>query len=236
MTPHPTTISDLEKELMIHAKDGRSDALFRMSIALSQLGSLAAHLTHDQTLNPGSRPYGSRAGEISDAGHAILQVMTYCILRDISLQEAINEALSNLREKDFLSCKDSDSCALPNVDETKPICNGKSKTPVSIYGTAFVDPTGCHISEIPDGAIFVTRHIDTRHIPYLNKVSAVITDHGGNFSHAAIVCRELEIPYLVGCVTATTVIRSGDDIRMYSDGVEGAVFKVKFPIEVGEPK
>jgi len=102
MPDFPTTLKDLQVELLEHAKDGRSDALFRHAIAIDQIGSLVRHLTHDQELNPTSRPHGTKKTEISDAGHAMVQLMTYCALRDIDLQEAINTALVNLREKDFV--------------------------------------------------------------------------------------------------------------------------------------
>lgn len=220
------TISDLEKELSIHAMDGRSDALFRMSIAISQLGSLAAHLTHDMELNPGCRPYGSRAGEISDAGHAIIQVMTYCILRDISLSDAINAALNNIRDKDFMARDETFQIA----KHTETACRGLAGEPYDLYGQAFVDADGSNLDNIPDGSILVTRHMHTQYIPYLGKVIAVVTDHGGMHSHAAIVCRELNIPYVVGCTFATRRFRTGDDLHILSDGKIGSITKVEPPM------
>lgn len=220
---YPITISDLEKELSIHAMDGRSDALFRMSIAISQLGSLAAHLTHDEELNPGCRPYGSRAGEISDAGHAIIQVMTYCILRDISLSDAINAALNNLRDKDFMARDGVSQFA----KQTERVCRGLAGEPCSLYAEAFVDADGSNLDNIRDDSILVTRHMHTQYIPYLGKVIAVVTDHGGMHSHAAIVCRELDIPFVVGCTNATRLFRTGDDLHILSDGMIGSVTKMQ---------
>ena len=42
----------------------------------------------------------------------------------------------------------------------------------------------------------------------------MITDIGGSLSHAAIVARELGIPAVVGCGSATTRLHTGDRVRV----------------------
>jgi pyruvate,water dikinase len=49
----------------------------------------------------------------------------------------------------------------------------------------------------------------------------VITDIGAPLSHAAIVARELGIPAVVGCGNATTLLHTGDRVRV--DGGRGIV-------------
>jgi phosphoenolpyruvate synthase/pyruvate phosphate dikinase len=49
----------------------------------------------------------------------------------------------------------------------------------------------------------------------------VITDVGVPLSHAAIVARELGIPAVVGCMDATTRLKTGDRVRV--DGGRGIV-------------
>jgi pyruvate,water dikinase len=49
----------------------------------------------------------------------------------------------------------------------------------------------------------------------------LITDVGAPLSHAAIVARELGIPAVVGCGRATTLLRTGDRVRV--DGARGTV-------------
>jgi pyruvate,water dikinase len=44
--------------------------------------------------------------------------------------------------------------------------------------------------------------------------AAIVTNRGGRTCHAAIVARELGIPAIVGCDTATEAIRSGDEITV----------------------
>jgi pyruvate,water dikinase len=54
-----------------------------------------------------------------------------------------------------------------------------------------------------------------------NRAAAVVTDVGAPLSHAAIVARELGIPAVVGCGSATTRLRIGDWVRV--DGGQGTV-------------
>lgn len=51
----------------------------------------------------------------------------------------------------------------------------------------------------------------------MKKVKAIVTDLGGVTSHAAIVCRELKIPAIVGVGNATEHLKTGDMIRVDAD-------------------
>lgn len=51
----------------------------------------------------------------------------------------------------------------------------------------------------------------------MKKVSAIVTDLGGVTSHAAIVCRELKIPAIVGVGNATEILKTGDKVRVDAD-------------------
>ena len=53
------------------------------------------------------------------------------------------------------------------------------------------------------------------------RAAAIVTDVGAPLSHAAIVARELGIPAVVNCNSATTRLRTGDRVRV--DGVRGIV-------------
>jgi phosphohistidine swiveling domain-containing protein len=56
-------------------------------------------------------------------------------------------------------------------------------------------------------------------IMFLSK--ALVVDLGGALSHAAVVARELDIPCVVNTLTGTTVLKTGDQIRV--DGDRGTV-------------
>ena len=71
------------------------------------------------------------------------------------------------------------------------------------------------------GDILVAVTTNVGWTPIFPRAAAVITDVGAPLSHAAIVARELGIPAVVGCFNATTVLKTGDRVRV--DGGQGTV-------------
>lgn len=63
-----------------------------------------------------------------------------------------------------------------------------------------------------DNSILVTKTTDPDWVPVMKRAAAIITDLGGRTSHAAIVCRELGIPAIVGTGNATYVLHGGQDV------------------------
>lgn len=73
------------------------------------------------------------------------------------------------------------------------------------------------IDSLKKGDILVSDTTTPEMTTLLSKASAVITDLGGVTSHAAIVCRELKIPAIVGCVNATEKLRTGNKVHVNAD-------------------
>ena len=76
-------------------------------------------------------------------------------------------------------------------------------------GQVRVIPNVAHIREFQPGEILVTDITDPDWEPIMKNAAAIITNRGGRTSHAAIVSRELGIPAIVGCVTATQDLHTG---------------------------
>ncbi|MES2915276.1 MAG: phosphoenolpyruvate synthase [Pseudomonadota bacterium] len=74
------------------------------------------------------------------------------------------------------------------------------------------------IDRFVDGAILVTGTTDPDWVPIMKRASAIVTDHGGRTSHAAIVSRELGLPAIVGCGTATHVLHDAQEITVNCTG------------------
>src|SRR6185369_3034566 len=56
--------------------------------------------------------------------------------------------------------------------------------------------------------------------------AAVVTNRGGRTCHAAIVARELGIPAVVGCDSATRTLRTGDVVTVScAQGATGRVYE-----------
>ena len=75
--------------------------------------------------------------------------------------------------------------------------------------------------QIQAGEILVTITTNVGWTPLFPRLAAIVTDVGAPLSHAAIVARELGIPAVVGCGNATTVLKTGDRVRV--DGGKGTV-------------
>ena len=82
------------------------------------------------------------------------------------------------------------------------------------------------IDRFVDGSVLVTSTTDPDWVPIMKRASAIVTDHGGRTSHAAIVSRELGVPAIVGCGDATHILHDGQDITVScAEGDEGYVYE-----------
>ena len=82
------------------------------------------------------------------------------------------------------------------------------------------------IDRFVDGAILVTSTTDPDWVPVMKRASAIVTDHGGRTSHAAIVSRELGVPAIVGCGNATHVLHDQQEVTVCcAEGDEGFVYE-----------
>jgi pyruvate,water dikinase len=80
------------------------------------------------------------------------------------------------------------------------------------------------IDRFPDGGVLVAEITDPDWVPAMRRASAVVTDHGGRTSHAAIVSRELGVPAVLGCGDATSVLTAGRVVTVdCTRGEEGLV-------------
>jgi pyruvate, water dikinase len=83
-----------------------------------------------------------------------------------------------------------------------------------------------NIEDFVDGAILVTRTTDPDWVPIMRRAAAIVTDHGGRTSHAAIVSRELGLPAIVGTGNATHVLHGEQDVTVScAEGEFGFVYE-----------
>lgn len=82
------------------------------------------------------------------------------------------------------------------------------------------------IGRFVEGAILVTQTTDPDWVPIMKRAAAIITDHGGRTSHAAIVSRELGLPAIVGTGNATHVLHDEQEVTAScAEGDEGFVYE-----------
>ncbi|THD84756.1 phosphoenolpyruvate synthase [Aliigemmobacter aestuarii] len=91
------------------------------------------------------------------------------------------------------------------------------------------------IDRFVDGAILVTPTTDPDWVPIMKRAAAIITDHGGRTSHAAIVSRELGLPAIVGAGNATEILHDLQEVTVScAEGDEGIVYAGSASFEVEE--
>jgi pyruvate,water dikinase len=82
------------------------------------------------------------------------------------------------------------------------------------------------IDRFEPGAVLVTAVTDPDWVPIMKKAAAIVTDHGGRTSHAAIVSRELGLTAVVGTGGATKTLKAGATVTVScAEGDEGYVYE-----------
>jgi phosphohistidine swiveling domain-containing protein len=88
-------------------------------------------------------------------------------------------------------------------------------------GVARVITNVADLHTVQPGEVLVCGGTTTEWTPAFGIILACVCDTGGSLTHAAIVSREYGIPCVVGTAVATTMIKTGDRVRV--DGRAGTV-------------
>ena len=83
-----------------------------------------------------------------------------------------------------------------------------------VAGRVCLIETAADIGRFTDGAILVTTTTDPDWVPIMKRAAAIVTDHGGRTSHAAIVSRELGVPAIVGTGSATRLLHDDQEVTV----------------------
>lgn len=102
----------------------------------------------------------------------------------------------------------------------KTLVNGLSVGNAAVAGRVSIIETAADIDRFVDGSVLVTSTTDPDWVPIMKRAAAIVTDHGGRTSHAAIVSRELGLPAVVGCGNATHLLHDGQDVTVSCAGGE----------------
>lgn len=126
-----------------------------------------------------------------------------------TIKTSKNQAISDKENKDF------------KVSEM-PILTGAPASPGIGTGTVKILKSPKEIGKISKGDVLVAPMTSPDYVPAMKKAEAIITDQGGQTSHAAIVSRELGIPAIVGTKEATKKLKDGMIVTV--NGATGEVF------------
>ncbi|MBL8288147.1 MAG: phosphoenolpyruvate synthase, partial [Rubrivivax sp.] len=133
------------------------------------------------------------------------------------------------------------------VEQRWRIKGDHRKTPVLAEGRAIGQKVGtgrvrlvrspAEMERVQSGDILVTEMTDPNWEPVMKRAAAIVTDRGGRTCHAAIIARELGIPAVVGCNTATQRLADGALVTVScAEGDTGYVYDGLLETEVTEVK
>lgn len=103
-----------------------------------------------------------------------------------------------------------------------PILTGAPASPGLGTGPVKILKSPKEIGKVGKGDILVAPMTSPDYVPAMKKAAGIITDQGGQTSHAAIVSRELGIPCVVGTNDATKKLRDNEIVTV--NGESGQIF------------
>lgn len=106
--------------------------------------------------------------------------------------------------------------------EGELILQGDGASPGVSQGKVVIVKNPKQISRIKKGDCLVAKMTSPDFVPAMKKAAAIVTELGGQTSHAAIVSRELGVPCIVGTDNVLQILKNGDHVVV--DGGSGSIW------------
>jgi pyruvate, water dikinase len=111
------------------------------------------------------------------------------------------------------------------LDNLKKILTGEPASIGASFGHVVKIEKVSELDKVKEGDILVTSMTAPDFVPGMKRAAGIITDRGGQTSHAAIVSRELGVPAVVGTMTATKTLKNNQIISL--NGATGEIYEGK---------
>ncbi len=111
----------------------------------------------------------------------------------------------------------------------KALLVGSPASPGIVSGKVVIITNPKDNDKVKEGNILVAPMTTPDFVPAMKRAAAIVTDRGGQTSHAAIVSRELGVPCVVGTGTATTKLKNGEVITV--DAQKGEVYRGELKVK-----
>lgn len=109
-------------------------------------------------------------------------------------------------------------------DQSTVLVTGEAASPGAGVGLAVADPEEVvRLAEHGEAVVFVARHTSPEDVGAMIAAAAVCTEVGGSTSHAAVVCRGLGLPAVVGAGEGAIAAITGQVVTV--DGTRGRVHR-----------
>ncbi len=120
-------------------------------------------------------------------------------------------------------------------EQGSPLVTGAAIGDAIAQGKVRVIHSPEEIGRFQEGEVLVAVNTDPDWEPIMKKAAAIVTDHGGRTSHAAIVSRELGVPALVGTGNATSALRDEQEVTVScAEGDTGNVYEGSLAFDTEE--
>ncbi len=112
------------------------------------------------------------------------------------------------------------------------IAKGDPASPGIASGEVIIIHSPKEIAKVQQGNVLVASQTNPDYVPAMKRASAIVTEHGGRTSHAAIVSRELGIPCVVGVENALKILSRKTVVTI--NGTTGEIYAGKVEIQTRE--
>ncbi len=143
---------------------------------------------------------------------------------DLIVVHEIKKLFKKYRPKDNPKTRLNKENSLLYYKKNKAV-KGNIGSPGKAKGKVYFIDDPDKIPKIRKNTVLVAKLTSPKLLNQIKNSIAVVTDEGGALSHAAIICRELKMPCVIGAVIATKVFKDGDLVEV--DAGKGIVKKVK---------
>lgn len=136
--------------------------------------------------------------------------------------KGVSRLISNDEIKDV--CQQFNIVIRRREQNNQTVLSGMPASKGGARGRVYVILKKTDLANIKAGDILISYATSPDYVPAMKQCAAVVTDEGGVVCHAAIVCRELGIPCIVGTKNATQVFKNGDMVDVDAD--KGVIKKI----------
>lgn len=135
--------------------------------------------------------------------------------RQKELAASAEQALRSHFATTGIPVRDAGRIAASDPVEVPRVLSGNPNYPALVTGEVVVMEQPDFSQDVRN-KILVCQQTDPSWVPFLGLVKGIIVERGGILSHAAIVCRELQVPSVIGVKHATEMLRSGQRVQLDS--------------------
>lgn len=164
----------------------------------------------------------SRIDAVQDLYYLSLEEVRKTLRGDLTLnlREICSERKSEtvrleaLPEPELIFGSEPVSLAVQTRDSEHPVFKGLGVSGAVVEGRARVVLDTDALDAFEPGEILVAPHTDAGWTPYFTLASGVIVETGGLLTHTSTVARELGLAAIVNVRDCTTMITTGDQLRL----------------------